>query len=151
MVLLGSHFPRIHTTCVDPYSNKWDAARALLYVNILAVACDSKSCLSCADIFFSMIMPILVHSFCYTRILSVLRKRTRIVHSEDGITSTTQMRKTSGTEARPTTEGGVRHLHIEVFHSRDQTHVTAGGESILGVKLCNSCSGSGRQVIEPSC
>ena len=40
---------------------------------------------------------------------------------------------------------------IEVFHSRDQNHVTAGGESILGVKLCNSCRGSGSQVIEISC
>ena len=40
---------------------------------------------------------------------------------------------------------------IEVFHSRHQNHVTAEGESILGVKFCNSCSGSGRQVIEISC
>ena len=31
---------------------------------------------------------------------------------------------------------------IEVFHTRDQNHVTAGGDSILGVKLCNSCNGS---------
>ena len=31
-------------------------------------------------------------------------------------------------------------VSIEVFHTRDQNHVTAGGESILGVKLCNSCS-----------
>ena len=37
---------------------------------------------------------------------------------------------------------------IEVFHTCDQNHVTAMGESILGVKLCNSCSGSGRHVIE---
>ena len=42
-------------------------------------------------------------------------------------------------------------LFREVFHSRDQNHVTAKGESILGVKFCNSCSGSGRHVIEISC
>ena len=60
-----------------------------------------------------MVMPILVHSFCYIRILSVLRKRTRRVASEDGTTSTMQMRKTSGTNVRPTTEGGVGHLHID--------------------------------------
>ena len=63
-----------------------------------------------------MILPILVHSFCYTRILSVLRKRTRIVTSGDGTTLTKQMRKTSGTNARPTTEGGVDHLHIEEYN-----------------------------------
>ena len=41
---------------------------------------------------------------------------------------------------------------IEVFHTRDQNHVTAGGGSILGVKLCNSCSGSGRYYdVETSC
>ena len=39
---------------------------------------------------------------------------------------------------------------IEVFHTRDQNHVTAGGGPILGVKLCNSCRGSGRYVIETS-
>ena len=31
------------------------------------------------QVFVEVIMPIFVHSFCYTRILSVLRKRTRIV------------------------------------------------------------------------
>ena len=65
------------------------------------------------QIFVNMIMPICVHSFCYTRILSVLRKRTRTVASEDRTTSTMQMRKPSGTNARPTTEGGVGHLHID--------------------------------------
>ena len=36
---------------------------------------------------------------------------------------------------------------IEVFHTRDQNHVTAGGDSILGVKLCNSCRGSGIDML----
>ena len=36
---------------------------------------------------------------------------------------------------------------IEVFHTRDQNHVTAGGDSILGVKLCNSCRGSGIDLL----
>ena len=36
---------------------------------------------------------------------------------------------------------------IEVFHTRDQNHVTAGCDSILGVKLCNSCSGSGIDML----
>ena len=40
---------------------------------------------------------------------------------------------------------------IEVFHTRDQNHVTAGGGSILGVTFCNSCSGSGRYDIETTC
>ena len=40
---------------------------------------------------------------------------------------------------------------IEVFHTRDQKHVTAGGDYILRVKLCNSCRGNGRYVIETSC
>ena len=65
------------------------------------------------QIFVNMVMPILVHSFCYIRILSVLRKRTRRVASEDGTTSTMQMRKTSGTNVRPTTEGSVGHLRID--------------------------------------
>ena len=39
---------------------------------------------------------------------------------------------------------------IEVFHTRDQNHVTAGGDSILGVKFCNSCNDNGRYVIETS-
>ena len=38
-------------------------------------------------------------------------------------------------------------LHIEVFHTRDPNHVTAGGDSILGVNLCNSCSGSGIDML----
>ena len=38
-------------------------------------------------------------------------------------------------------------LHIEVFHTYDQNHVNAGGDSILGVKLCNSCSGSGIDML----
>ena len=58
-------------------------------------------------------MPIFVHSFCYTRILSVLRKRTRIVASGDRTASTTHIRKTSETNARPTTKAGVGHLHID--------------------------------------
>ena len=40
---------------------------------------------------------------------------------------------------------------IEVFHTREQNHVTAGGGSILGVTFCNSCSGSGRYDIETTC
>ena len=36
---------------------------------------------------------------------------------------------------------------IEVFHTRDQNHVTAGCDSILGVKLCNSRSGSGTDML----
>ncbi len=40
---------------------------------------------------------------------------------------------------------------IEVFHTRDQNHVTAGGGSILGVTFCNSWSGSGRYDIETTC
>ena len=63
--------------------------------------------------FVNMVMPILVHSFCYTRIMSVLRKRTRIVASEDGTTSTSQMRKASGINVMPATEGSVGHLPID--------------------------------------
>ena len=40
---------------------------------------------------------------------------------------------------------------IEVFHTRGQNHVAAGGGTILGVKLCNSCSDSGRYDIETTC
>ena len=40
---------------------------------------------------------------------------------------------------------------IEVFHTRDQNHVTAGGGSISGVTFCNSWSGSGRYDIETTC
>ena len=40
-----------------------------------------------------------------------------------------------------------KYLPIEVFHTRDQNHVTAGGDSILGVKLCNSCRGSGIDML----
>ena len=39
------------------------------------------------------------------------------------------------------------YLAIEVFHTRDPNHVTAGGDSILGVKLCDSCSGSGIDML----
>ena len=39
------------------------------------------------------------------------------------------------------------HPTIEVFHTRDQNHVTAGGDSILGVKLCNSRRGSGIDML----
>ena len=42
---------------------------------------------------------------------------------------------------------GESQSRIEVFHTRDQNHVTAGGDSILGVKLCNSCSGSGIDML----
>ena len=66
-----------------------------------------------AQVLVDVIMPIFVHSFCYTRIISVLRKRTRRVASEDRTTSTKQMRKTSGTNARPTTKAGVGHLPID--------------------------------------
>ena len=65
------------------------------------------------QIFVNIVMPILVHSFCYTSIISVLRKRTRIVASVDGTTSTTKMRKTSGINVRPATEGSVGHLPID--------------------------------------
>ena len=46
----------------------------------------------------------------------------------------------------------MKKVPIEVFHTRDPNHVTAGGDSILGVKLCNSCSGSGVDyVIDSGC
>ena len=48
--------------------------------------------------FVNIVMPILVHSFCYTSILSVLRKRTIIVASED-----CGLRKTSGINVNPKT------------------------------------------------
>ena len=40
-------------------------------------------------------------------------------------------------------------MAIEVFQTRDRNHMTAGGGSILGVKLCSS--GSGRYDIETTC
>ena len=45
----------------------------------------------------------------------------------------------------------MRGKRIEVFHTRDQNHVTAGGGSILRVTFCNSWSGSGRYDIETTC
>ena len=87
---------------------------------------------SVVQIFFSMILPIFVHSFCYTRILSVLRKRTRIVASVDGTTSTKQMRETSGTEARPTTEGGGGHVHI------DESNMTRATVSLPSTSSTNA-------------
>ena len=68
---------------------------------------------ACVQIFVNMIMPICVHCFCYARILSALRKRMRVVTPGDGTTSTAQMRKSDGTNARPTTEECVVHLHID--------------------------------------
>ena len=62
------------------------------------------------QIFVNMILPIFVHSFCYARILSALRKRKRMVTPEDGTTSTAQMRMTSGTNARPTPKAGDGHV-----------------------------------------
>ena len=77
------------------------------------------------QIIVNMVMPISVHSFCYTRILSALRKRTRIVASDDGTsTSTTQMWKTGGIDVRPATETGVGHLQI------DESNVTRATVSL---------------------
>ena len=38
-------------------------------------------------------------------------------------------------------------ISIEVFHTRDQNHVIAVGDSILEVKLCNSYGGSGKYML----
>ena len=62
------------------------------------------------QIFVNMILPIFVHSFCYARILSALRKRKTMVTPEDGTMSTAQMQKTSGTNARPMTKAGGGHV-----------------------------------------
>ena len=40
---------------------------------------------------------------------------------------------------------------IEVFHTHDQNHMTAVGNSILEVKLCITYSGSGRYAVETGC
>ena len=59
------------------------------------------------QIFVNVVMPIFVHSFCYTRILFELRKRTTTVTPEERSTTNTQSQKTRRTNAIPTTKGGV--------------------------------------------
>ena len=64
----------------------------------------------CIQIFFNLIMPILVHSFCYARMLQTLRRRMAIVHPEDHATSTAPRgatRETSMTAAAKRSTGCV--------------------------------------------
>ena len=89
------------------------------------------------QIFVNMILPIFVHSFCYARILSALRKRKRMVTPEDGTTSTALMRKTSETNATPTPKGGDGHVIDEPnmtrptlsFPSTSNTNTTTSSKS----------------------
>ena len=62
------------------------------------------------QIFVNMVMPIVVHSFCYARILSALRNRMTRVSPKSDTTSTTQREKTCTTiAATPATKAGAIH------------------------------------------
>ena len=60
-------------------------------------------------IFVNSVTPVFVHSFCYARIASALRKRISKVTPKDDTASTTLMGKTGKTSATRTTEAGAIH------------------------------------------
>ena len=78
------------------------------------------------QIFVNVVMPIFIHSFCYMRILSVLRKRKKTVNPE-ATTSTAQSQKTTGIEATPTTKGGAS--YNESLPTSSNTTVTTTTKS----------------------
>ena len=62
------------------------------------------------QVFINLVMPALVHFFCYARILSVLRRRvTRRITPKDVTTSTTQLGETRTANMTRTTEAGAIH------------------------------------------
>ena len=63
----------------------------------------------CVHIFVNLVMAVIVHSFCYARILSALRKQISRVTPKDDTTSTTLRGNTGKTSATRTTEAGAIH------------------------------------------
>ena len=74
------------------------------------------------QIFVNVAMPIFVHSFCHTRILSILRKRTTMVTPEDATSSNARSQQTRGTSVRPSTKGGAS--YNVTLPSSSSTNVT---------------------------
>ena len=82
------------------------------------------------QIFVNVVTPVFVHSFCYTRILFELRKRATTVTPEERSTTNTQSQKTRGTNAIPTTNGGVGY-HVSLPSSSNTNVPTIPKSSSL--------------------
>ena len=64
----------------------------------------------CVKIFVNFVVPIFVHSFCYARILSALRKRTARVNPKYELKSATQTGTIHTTSGAQTTKAGAIHM-----------------------------------------
>ena len=100
--------------------------RGTCFAAIVWPSRETARAVAFVQIFVNVVMPIFVHSFCYMRILSVLRNRKKTVNPE-ATTYTAQSQKASGIKATPTTKGGAS--YNESLPSSSNTNVTTVSKS----------------------